>query len=80
MEHRSRVTVVTHSGERLVGEAGGDQDDLASPKSDKQIEEKFRGLTEDYLGAQQVTAILDRLWHLDEVRNVAEIPPTFVFA
>ena len=65
MEHRTRVTVVTSSGERLVGETGGDQDDLAAPKSDAQIEEKFRGLTEDVLGAKRVNAILDRLWHLE---------------
>ena len=77
-EHRTRVTVVTASGERLVGEAGGDKDDLASPRSDDQIAEKFRGLTEDFLGAKQVNAILDRLWHLEDMPNVAAIPPAFV--
>ena len=76
--HRTRVTVVTSSGERLVAEAGGDQDDLAAPKSDAQIAEKFRGLTEDVLGAKQVNTILDRLWHLEDLENVAGIPPAFV--
>ena len=74
------MTVVTASGERLVGETGGDEDDLATPKSDAQIEKKFRGLAEDVLGAKQVNAILDRLWHLEELGNVAEIPPAFVLA
>ncbi len=76
-QHRTRVTVITSGGERLVGEAGGDEDDLSAPRSDTQIEEKFRGLTEDVLGAKQVNSILDRLWHLDEMKNVAEIPPAF---
>ena len=77
-EHRTRVTIVTGSGERLVAEAGGDQDDPSAPKSDAQIEEKFRGLTEDVLGTKQVNAILERLWHLEAMQNVAAIPPTFV--
>ena len=76
--HRTRVTVVTASGERLVGETGGDEDDLATPKSNAKIEEKFRGLTEDFLGKKRVDAILDRLWHLEDMGNVAEIPPAFV--
>ena len=77
-EHRTRVIVVTSGGERLVGEAGGDQDDMSMPKSKAQIEEKFRALTEDVLGANRVNAILDHLRHLEELGNVAEIPPAFV--
>ena len=72
--------VVTNNGERMVGESGGDQDDLAKPKSDAQIEQKFRGLTEEILGAKRVDAILERLWHLEGLTNVAEIPPAFVLA
>ena len=78
VEHRARVIVVTSGGERLVGETGGDQDDSGAPKSDAQIDEKFRGLSEDYLGAKQVNTILDCLWHLEELKNVAEIPPALI--
>ena len=77
-QRRARVTIVTNSGERLVGEAGGGQDDLLAPKSDAQIVEKFRGLTEDFLGTKRVNAILDRLWHLEDLKDVAVIPPDFV--
>ncbi len=79
-QHRSRVTVLTKSGERLVGESGGDNDDLAAPRSDAQIEEKFRELTEDYLGAKRVNAILARLWDVDQMSQVAEIPPMFILS
>ncbi len=78
VEHRTRVTVVTDSGERLVGETGGDQDDLSSPKTDAQIEQKFRGLCEDVLGVKQVNAILELIWSLDKVTDVSEIPRAFV--
>ena len=78
MEHRARVTVVTNGGEQLVGETGGGEDDLAAPKSDTMIEEKFRGFTEDVLGAARVNSILNSLWHLDDIKNVADIPSAFV--
>lgn len=78
VEHRTRVTVVTDAGERLVGEAGGDKDELSAVMSDAQIEEKFRGLCEDVLGGKQVRIILDTLWHLEKMENVAAIPPALV--
>ena len=77
-QHRMRVTVVTSDGERLVGEAGGVHGDIAAPKNDAQIEEKFRGLTEDYFSAKQVNTVLDRLWHLEDLKSAVEIPPAFV--
>ncbi len=79
VEHHTRVTVVTNSGERLVGKAGGDQDDLSAPKTDAQVEKKFRGLTEEVLGTRRVGTILDRLWHLEELKDAALIAPDFVF-
>ena len=77
-EHHTRVTLVTDSGERLEARTGGDQDDLAMPKSDKQVSEKFREFTEDFLGSKRVSAILDKLWHLEEIKDMAEVPPLFV--
>ena len=65
------------SGERLVGQAGGDQDDLSATRSDVQIVDKFRGLTEDVLSTKQVNGILDLLWRLEDLENVADIPPAF---
>jgi len=40
--------------------------------------EKFQGLTEDFLGAKRVHAILDRLWRLEDLKSVAVIPADFV--
>ena len=78
VEHHTRVNVMTRGGERLVGEAGGDKGDLAQPKSDAQIAEKFLGTAEAFLGAHRAQAMLERLWRLDRLESVAEIPGGFV--
>jgi 2-methylcitrate dehydratase len=80
VEHRTRVTVLTNNGEKRVGEAGGDENDLNMPKSDSMIESKFRSLCEDSLGVKQVRATLDLLWRLDTMENVSAIPPALVIA
>jgi 2-methylcitrate dehydratase len=79
-QHLARLTVTMVDGTQRSAEAGGDADDLASPRTDAQIEQKFREMTEDQLGATQVGAILQRLWSLDDIRDVAEIAPAFVLA
>ena len=80
VEHRTRVTVQTNGGEKLVGEAGGDENDLSMPKSDAMIDDKFMTLCEDSYGPRQVKRILAQLWALDTLPNVAAVPPEFVIA
>ena len=46
-QHLARVRLVMDGGKQVVGEAGRDQDDLSANRSDAQIAEKFRVLTED---------------------------------
>ena len=41
------------------------------------ISEKFRGLTEQFLGAARANAILERLWALDTLRDIAPLPAGF---
>ena len=77
VHYQTRVTVTTNSGETHVGNLGNE---LSEKKSDAWIDEKFRGLSEDYLGAKRVAHILERLWRLDSIESVAEIPRLFVLA
>lgn len=77
VEHRTRVHVAMRGGERVTGEAGGDQGDLSERKSDAQIAEKFRGLTEQFLGAARANAMLERLWALDTLKDIAPVPAGF---
>ncbi|MBI3044521.1 MAG: MmgE/PrpD family protein [Betaproteobacteria bacterium] len=79
VQHHTRVTVVTASGERIVDESRGDRgDDLSDRKSDAQIAAKFRELAGGALGDKRVDAILDRLWRLEDLRSMAELPALFV--
>jgi 2-methylcitrate dehydratase len=80
VEHRTRVTVTLRGGKCTVGEAGGDKGDLSQAKTDAEIEDKFRALTEGVLGSKRVDAVLDALWKLDTAEDVSRIPPMLAFA
>jgi 2-methylcitrate dehydratase len=80
LRHCTRVSVTLRGGERLVGEAGGDKGDLSQAKTDAEIEDKFRALSEGVLGAKRVDAVLDALWNLDSADDVSRIQPLLVFA
>ncbi len=76
-QHYTRVTVLA-ADRVLVGESGGPNGDLSDVLSDAQIEEKFRALTEEALGAERVRFILDRLWDLERMDDVVEIASALV--
>ena len=44
-----------------------------NPMSDTEVEDKFRSLTCDLLSPAQTRALLDRLWHLEEVKDIGEV-------
>jgi len=80
VEHPARVTVEFTDGQRVVGESGGRNGDLSNPKSDAEIEAKFRGMAEDFIGKRQCDVLLEQLWSLEKLQSVANIPPAFMFA
>lgn len=80
VQHCTRVTVRLRSGERLVGDAGGEKGDLSQPKSDADIAAKFRDLTQGVLGRRRADEALDVLWRLESLSDTAEIPRLLVFA
>jgi 2-methylcitrate dehydratase len=80
VQQRARITIVTANGERRTAMAGEGSNDLATPKTDTQIEEKFSELTEELLGARRVRAILGELWNLEQLGDAGAIAPRFVIA
>ena len=72
-DHRTRITVVTGEGKEVAGESGGGEDDLSAPKSQAQIADKFRRLTESSLGRQRGDALLERIWDIEQVTDVGGI-------
>lgn len=43
------------------------------PMTDDEVEAKFRGLAEGRIGASQADAILKKLWHLEEVKDIGAL-------
>jgi 2-methylcitrate dehydratase len=76
--HRTRVNVRLRGGQSVSGEAGGEQGDLSQPKSDAQMSEKFLGTAGEFLGTAKARSLLDRLWALEQIERIAEIPAGFV--
>ena len=75
----ARVTVTLEDGTQRSAESGGDEEDLAQPKSDPWVSAKFREMTEEALGRQRSDALVDRLWRLADEADVANVPPAFAF-
>jgi 2-methylcitrate dehydratase len=67
------VEVVTKSGQRYSSEVAYHKGHYRNPISDSELEEKFRSLADDVLSARQIDRLLDRLWHLEDVKDVSEI-------
>jgi 2-methylcitrate dehydratase len=74
VEHRMRVTVLLNDGAQFVGESGGDEEDLSRHMSDSQIEAKFMSISEDVMPAAQARTLIEQLWHLEDLEDIADIP------
>jgi 2-methylcitrate dehydratase len=74
--HYFRIEVITRSGQHLVRETRYAKGHSKNPMSDAEIEDKFRRLAAPLLKPAQISNILERLWHLEEV-SVPEIMSLF---
>ena len=69
----STVEVLTTAGQRLKGEVAYHRGHYKNPMSDQEIDDKFRGLAQGLLTERQIDNLLDRLWNLEQVRDIGEI-------
>ncbi len=69
----SEVEVVTADGARYGAEVPYHRGHWKNPMSDQEVEAKFRALAEDVLTPQQIDALLERLWHLEDVSDVGDV-------
>jgi 2-methylcitrate dehydratase len=67
------VEVVTQSGQRYSSEVAYHKGHYKNPMSDSEIEAKFRSLAHDLLSPGQTDRLLNRLWRLEDVKDVGEI-------
>jgi 2-methylcitrate dehydratase len=71
--HRTSVKVTTSMGAQVVGESGGPFGDIGDPFTRAELEQKFSGLTEEFLGPSRSRAALEQLWGLDELTDLREV-------
>ncbi len=69
----SLVEVVTTSGERYRAEVPYHRGHWKNPMTDAEVEAKFRALASGALAPQQTDKLLDRLWHLEKVRDIGDV-------
>jgi 2-methylcitrate dehydratase len=70
---RTRVTVTKKDGRKFVGESGGANGDLAAPRDDAEISEKFLMNTSEFIDATRSQSILKMLWGLGSFTDVSVI-------
>lgn len=69
----SVVEVVTGSGTRATATVPYHRGHWKNPMTDQEIEAKFRSLAHDLLAPAQSDALLERLWNLDQVKDIGEV-------
>jgi 2-methylcitrate dehydratase len=69
----SDVEIVTGSGTRATASVPYHRGHWKNPMTDREIEAKFRGLARDLLAPAQTDALLERLWNLDQVKDIGEV-------
>ena len=71
----AQVSVTLRDGAVLSARSGGDEEDLAAPKSDAWVSAKFRSMTEALLGRSRSAEVLARLWRIEHEADLADLPP-----
>jgi 2-methylcitrate dehydratase len=69
----SEVELVTGSGARATASVPYHRGHWKNPMTDREIEAKFRGLARDRLAPAQTDALLERLWNLEQVKDVGDV-------
>lgn len=70
-----RVTVRTTNGHEYVKQVDYPQGHPRHPLSDREIEEKFRNLTEGLFTRARAGNIIDMVWRLDELKDIGALMP-----
>lgn len=67
------LEVITKSGKRYSSEVAYHKGHYKNPMSESEVEDKFRALSSNLLTPAQTDALLDRVWHLEDVKDIGEI-------
>jgi 2-methylcitrate dehydratase len=67
------VEVMTGSGARATATVPYHRGHWKNPMTDREIEAKFRGLASELSTPAQTDALLERLWNLDQIKDIGEV-------
>ncbi len=73
------VEIRTRSGKTLIHRVLHPKGSGQNPLSDAELEHKFRGMACRHCDEAAIARLLDRLWHIDELDDVAPVLSLFVF-
>jgi 2-methylcitrate dehydratase len=74
---KSQIEVVTRSGERFVEQVSYPKGHRNNPMSDHEVADKFLGLCQAVMPADQCQSALETLWHLEEVDDIGSLIDLF---
>jgi 2-methylcitrate dehydratase PrpD len=70
---QARVAILLKNGKRLAAFVEHAIGSVENPMSDRMLEDKFRGLSEEILSAAQTRRIIDLCWSADGLADAADI-------
>lgn len=73
------LDVITKSGNRHSVQVAYHKGHYKNPLTDLEVEHKFKSLAETHLSPKRIDILLDRLWHLEDVKDVSELLKLTVF-
>lgn len=73
------LEVVTKAGDRHSVRVAYHKGHYKNPLTDLEVEHKFKSLAEGHLSPNRLSILLDRLWHLEDVKDVSELLKLTVF-
>ena len=63
----------TRSGQSYSSQVAYHKGHYKNPLTDQEVEDKFRSLARALLPESKINAILDRMWHLEEVNDIKDV-------
>jgi len=69
----NRITVKLSSGKVVTKQVDYHKGHPKNPMTDKEVEDKFKRLTRNYLNKNKAGRILETLWSLEKVRDVSRV-------
>ena len=72
------IEIITKNGRKFSKMITHPKGHPKNPMTDKEVETKFKIMADGILPQEQIEIILDKLWHLEDIKDIREIMSTLV--